>query len=57
MAIKYSMPIDCMPDLKQKKVAFIADPSAADASGGGNVQATVKKIVDCMISAGLVATA
>ena len=57
MAIKYSLPIEGINDLKQKKVAFIADPTAADATGGCNVQATVKKIVDCLISAGMVATA
>ena len=53
MGIKYSMPIDCVPDLKQKKVAFIADPSSSDA----NLTVAMKSIVDCLISFGMVATA
>ena len=52
MAIKYSMPVDCMPDLKQKKVAFIADPSSTDV----NPASVMKSIIDCLISANMIAT-
>ena len=53
MAIKYSMPVDAMPDLKQKKVAFIADPTTSDA----NLTSALKSVIDCLISYHMVATA
>ena len=53
MAIKYSMPIDAMPDLKQKKVAFIDDPTSSDAA----LTTSLKSVIDCLISYNMVATA
>ena len=53
MGIKYSMPVDCIPDLRQKKVAVIADPTASDA----NVATRIAAIIDVLQAYSLVATA
>ena len=46
------MPIDCIPDLAQKKVANVTDCSSDDAA----VTTSVNAVIDCLQGYGLIAT-
>ena len=51
MGLKYSMPIDCITDLRQKRIATVTDCSSDDAA----VTTSVAAIIDCLQAYELIA--
>ena len=52
MGIKYSLPVDGIPNLAQKKQALVTDATSGDA----DMQTSIASVIDCLQAFGMVAT-